>query len=105
MNAAVLVGTALLLDIGVSLVAAAFLTLLVRAITRNRGLGLAIDILLGILLSLIGFGVVALFGIYWAGLENSIVLSSVGALLALAIARATPASRRAAARRHPKPAE
>ena len=87
MTAPALAGTALLLAFIISLLIGAIAGWLAGLIMRGHGFGFWIDALLGIIGSIIGFVVFALFGLYWGGLVGNIVVSTVGAIIVLAIAR------------------
>jgi len=87
MTAPAVAGTVLLLAFIVSLLIGAIAGWLAGLITRGHGFGFWIDALLGIAGSIIGFIVFALFGLYWGGLVGNIVVSTVGAVIVLALAR------------------
>src|SRR5262245_2424262 len=86
MSAPAVAGTVLLAFL-VSLLSRAVGGWLAGTITRGHGFGFWIDALLGIAGSIIGFIVFALFGLCWGGLVGSIVVSTVGAVIVLALAR------------------
>ena len=60
---------------------------LARKIMRGRGYGLLIDLLLGIVGSMLGGMVFGLLGLYSSGIVGQLVVATVGAVLLIVIVR------------------
>jgi uncharacterized membrane protein YeaQ/YmgE (transglycosylase-associated protein family) len=56
-------------------------------IMRGRGYGLLIDLLLGIVGSMLGGMIFSFFGLYSSGLVGHLVIATIGAILLIYIAR------------------
>jgi uncharacterized membrane protein YeaQ/YmgE (transglycosylase-associated protein family) len=56
-------------------------------IMRGRGFGILIDLLLGIVGSILGGFVLGLLGLYWSGVVGHLVVATIGAMLLLYLVR------------------
>lgn len=56
-------------------------------IMRGRGYGLLVDLLLGIVGSMLGGLIFSFLGLYWSGLVGELVVATIGAVLLIYIVR------------------